>query len=95
VDIPVNNAGIAQPKPLKELDYHVDWEPISRLNLTAAFVLTQRVVDNMNGRYWGRIINISSVAAQNGGVIGPHYAACYRQRHRPSAHQNRHGQQQP
>ena len=24
---------------------------------------------------WGRIINMSSVAAQLGGVIGPHYAA--------------------
>jgi 3-oxoacyl-[acyl-carrier protein] reductase len=24
---------------------------------------------------WGRIINLSSVAAQLGGVVGPHYAA--------------------
>ena len=24
---------------------------------------------------WGRIINISSTAAQTGGIIGPHYAA--------------------
>jgi 3-oxoacyl-[acyl-carrier protein] reductase len=75
VDILVNNAGVAPSKPLKELDYHVDWEPTLRLNLTAAFVLTQRVLSNMLGRHWGRIINISSVAAQNGGVIGPHYAA--------------------
>jgi len=24
---------------------------------------------------WGRIISLSSIAAQTGGVIGPHYAA--------------------
>ena len=24
---------------------------------------------------WGRIVNLSSVAAQTGGVVGPHYAA--------------------
>jgi 3-oxoacyl-[acyl-carrier protein] reductase len=29
----------------------------------------------MRKRAWGRIINLSSVAAQTGGVIGPHYAA--------------------
>jgi 3-oxoacyl-[acyl-carrier protein] reductase len=29
----------------------------------------------MRARRWGRLINISSVAAQTGGVIGPHYAA--------------------
>lgn len=29
----------------------------------------------MRQQQWGRIINLSSVAAQVGGVIGPHYAA--------------------
>ena len=29
----------------------------------------------MRKQKWGRIINISSVAAQTGGVVGPHYAA--------------------
>ena len=29
----------------------------------------------MRARKWGRIINLSSVAAHTGGVIGPHYAA--------------------
>ena len=29
----------------------------------------------MRARRWGRIINLSSVAAQTGGVVGPHYAA--------------------
>ena len=29
----------------------------------------------MRASKWGRIINVSSVAAQLGGVVGPHYAA--------------------
>ena len=29
----------------------------------------------MRAQKWGRILNISSVAAQIGGVVGPHYAA--------------------
>jgi 3-oxoacyl-[acyl-carrier protein] reductase len=33
------------------------------------------VLPEMRARTWGRIINLSSVAAQVGGVVGPHYAA--------------------
>jgi 3-oxoacyl-[acyl-carrier protein] reductase len=29
----------------------------------------------MRARKWGRIINISSVAAHTGGIVGPHYAS--------------------
>jgi 3-oxoacyl-[acyl-carrier protein] reductase len=29
----------------------------------------------MRARGWGRVINLSSVAAQIGGVVGPHYAS--------------------
>jgi 3-oxoacyl-[acyl-carrier protein] reductase len=74
VDILVNNAGIAQSKPIAEL-IESDWDHILDVNLKSAFLLTQRVLPNMRARRWGRIINMSSVAAQTGGVIGPHYAA--------------------
>jgi len=73
VEILVNNAGIAQTKPIAEVTLE-DWERILRVNLTSAFLVTQRVLPNMRKRRWGRIINLSSVAAQTGGVIGPHYA---------------------
>jgi len=73
VEILVNNAGIAQTKPIAEITLQ-DWERILRVNLTSAFLVTQRVLPNMRERRWGRIINLSSVAAQTGGVIGPHYA---------------------
>jgi 3-oxoacyl-[acyl-carrier protein] reductase len=74
VEILVNNAGIAQTKPIAEITLD-DWERMVRVNLTSAFVVTQRVLPAMRRRRWGRIINLSSVAAQTGGVIGPHYAA--------------------
>jgi 3-oxoacyl-[acyl-carrier protein] reductase len=73
IEILVNNAGIAQTKAIAEITLE-DWERILRVNLTSAFLVTQRVLPNMRKRRWGRIINLSSVAAQTGGVIGPHYA---------------------
>ena len=73
VEILINNAGIAQTKPIAEITLE-DFERMLRVNLTSAFLVTQRVLPNMRKRRWGRIINLSSVAAQTGGVIGPHYA---------------------
>lgn len=70
----VNNAGIAGAKPFADLTID-DWNDVLRVNLTSAFLLTQRVLPRMRANRWGRIINLSSVAAQTGGVIGPHYAA--------------------
>jgi 3-oxoacyl-[acyl-carrier protein] reductase len=74
VDILVNNAGITQVKHFSELT-ESDWDEILRVNLKSAFLVTLRVLPGMRQRRWGRIINLSSVAAQTGGVIGPHYAA--------------------
>ncbi len=74
VDILVNNAGITQVKHFSELNER-DWDEILRVNLKSAFLVTNRVLPGMRQRRWGRIINLSSVAAQTGGVIGPHYAA--------------------
>ncbi|KKB61040.1 hypothetical protein WM40_25585, partial [Robbsia andropogonis] len=43
--------------------------------LSSAFHLIQAVLPEMRAQKWGRLILTSSVAAQIGGVIGPHYAA--------------------
>jgi 3-oxoacyl-[acyl-carrier protein] reductase len=74
VDIVVNNAGISQIKHFSELS-EADWDRLVDVNLKSAFLVTQRVLPGMRSRHWGRILNLSSVAAQTGGVIGPHYAA--------------------
>jgi len=74
VDILVNNAGISQIKPFGELT-EADWDHLLDVNLKSAFLVTQRVLPGMRQRRWGRLINLSSVAAQTGGAVGPHYAA--------------------
>lgn len=74
VDILINNAGIAQHIP-PEVITEEDWDRMLDVNLKSAFLLTQAVTDSMRKKKWGRIVNISSVAAQTGGVVGPHYAA--------------------
>jgi 3-oxoacyl-[acyl-carrier protein] reductase len=74
VDILVNNAGIIRPQPIAEITAR-DWDELIAVNLTSVFLLTQAVLPGMRARQWGRVINLSSVAAQLGGVVGPHYAA--------------------
>ena len=74
VEILVNNAGITRPQPLNEIT-EKDWDELLNTNLKSMFLVTQQVVPGMRARHWGRIINLSSVAAQTGGVVGPHYAA--------------------
>jgi 3-oxoacyl-[acyl-carrier protein] reductase len=74
VDILVNNAGIVSAKPLAEIT-EADWDEMLAVNLKSAFLVTQQVLPGMRARRWGRIIMLSSVAAQTGGITGPHYAA--------------------
>jgi 3-oxoacyl-[acyl-carrier protein] reductase len=74
VSILVNNAGVAEPVTLDTLTEAV-WDATIALNLKSVFLVTQAVLPAMRRRQWGRIINISSTAAQTGGIVGPHYAA--------------------
>ena len=74
VEILVNNAGITRPQPLHEIT-EKDWDELLDTNLKSVFLVSQQVLPGMRARHWGRIINLSSVAAQTGGVVGPHYAA--------------------
>jgi len=74
VEILINNAGVTRPQPLEEITEQ-DFDDLLRINLKSAFLVTQRVLPSMRAAHFGRIINITSVAAQVGGVVGPHYAA--------------------
>jgi 3-oxoacyl-[acyl-carrier protein] reductase len=74
IEILVNNAGISRPQLIEEITGE-DWDQVIATNLKSCFLMTQSVLPEMRARKWGRIINLSSVAAQVGGVAGPHYAA--------------------
>ncbi len=74
IDILVNNAAIAHPRKLEEIT-EAEWDEVLTVNLKSVFLVTQAVVGGMRKRKWGRMINLSSVAAQTGGAVGAHYAA--------------------
>jgi len=63
VDILVNNAGIARIAPLLDLTVE-QWDETQAVNMRAPFVLTQMVAPGMIAQRSGKIINISSQAAE-------------------------------
>jgi len=74
IGILVNNAGVARGRRLEDVDLDLFDEAIS-VNLRSAFLVTSAVLPAMRRNRWGRLIFISSTAANVGGVVGPHYAA--------------------
>jgi len=74
IDILVNNAGIARPQAMEDVT-EGDWDELMAVNVKSCFLMTRASIPDMRKRQWGRIINLSSVAAQVGGVVGPHYAS--------------------
>jgi 3-oxoacyl-[acyl-carrier protein] reductase len=74
VDVLIANAGHADISGWRNIDL-ASWNTTLAVNLTAPFLLAQRVLPGMVERKFGRILFISSVAAFSGGVVGAHYAA--------------------
>ena len=70
IDILVNNAGIAIGGVREE-----DFDRGIAVNLKSAFLCTEAVLPAMRARRWGRILNISSVAARGAGAVGVVYNA--------------------
>lgn len=73
-DILIANAGTGDRTPWDEVDLET-WDRTMAVNLRAPWLLTRAALPGMLERGFGRILYLSSVAALNGGVIGPHYAA--------------------
>ena len=74
IGVLVNNAGIMPARNFEQISIQ-DWDETIRVNLSSAFYWSRQVVADMKAMQFGRIINISSLAARGGGVVGPHYAA--------------------
>jgi 3-oxoacyl-[acyl-carrier protein] reductase len=72
----VNNAGICPMTPFEQISEQ-EWERVLAVNLKGAFLCCQAALPFLcDAGPHGRIINISSVAGQMGGVsVGVHYAA--------------------
>jgi len=70
IDVLVNNAGdLVERKPLREMPEAL-WRQVIDLNLTSVFFVTQAAVPGMVERKRGAIVNVTSVAAHNGGGPG-------------------------
>ena len=74
IDILINNAGISQSKDFLDITDE-DWNQMININLRGAFICSQEVIPSMLNRNWGRIINITSIGGQWGGINQVHYAS--------------------
>jgi 2-dehydro-3-deoxy-D-gluconate 5-dehydrogenase len=74
IDILVNNAGIIRRAPLLEHPAS-DWDDVLAINLDAVFHLSQAAARRYVAQGGGKIINIASMLAFQGGILVPGYAA--------------------
>jgi 2-deoxy-D-gluconate 3-dehydrogenase len=74
VDILVNNAGIIRRAKAVEHG-ELDWDEVLEVDLTAVFRLCRAAGARMVARGHGKIINIASLLAFQGGILVPSYAA--------------------
>lgn len=74
LDILINNAGTIRRAPA--LDYaEEDWTTVIEVNLSSVFRLCQHAGRHMLQQERGKIVNISSLLAFQGGITVPAYAA--------------------
>ena len=75
IDILVNTAGVGSRASEGELEPE-EWDRVHAVNLRAVFFLAREAAKSMRERGGGSILNIASIAGQNGGIAGsPAYAS--------------------
>jgi len=74
IDILVNNAGVQSRHKATEFP-KADWDFVINVNMNAVFFMCQEVGRRMLAQGQGKIINISSLLAFQGGLTVPAYAA--------------------
>ena len=75
IDILVNNAGgFGRPTPLADLTED-EWDKSLSLNLKGVFLCCKEAAPYMMEKHYGKIINISSLAAITAGPPNTHYSA--------------------
>jgi 3-oxoacyl-[acyl-carrier protein] reductase len=75
VDVLVNNAGVLSNTKAEATD-EGEWRRLMAVNVDGAFHWSRAVLPGMKRRGWGRIVNVTSLAAKTGGLTaGTAYAA--------------------
>jgi len=75
LDVLINNAGLIDFGPLDQIE-PAAWDRVIGANLTGAYLCSRAAAAVMERQQGGRIVNITSVSAQTGGVSGGvHYTA--------------------
>lgn len=75
VDILVNSAGIVGPSaPVADVDF-ADWQRTFRVNVDGTFLMCRAFAPGMIESGWGRIVNLSSIAAKDGNPTQSAYSA--------------------
>jgi 3-oxoacyl-[acyl-carrier protein] reductase len=75
IDILVNNAAITAQGSVWEIEPE-DWDDVLAVNLRGTLLCSQIAGPAMRRRGFGRIVNLASLAGQQGGTVaGAHYAA--------------------
>ncbi|MGD0590423.1 MAG: 2-dehydro-3-deoxy-D-gluconate 5-dehydrogenase KduD [Bacteroidota bacterium] len=74
VDVLVNNAGIIRRTPAIDFS-EKDWDDVMAINSKTVFFFCQAVARDMMKRKYGKIINVASLLAFQGGILVPSYAA--------------------
>jgi len=67
VDVLVNNAGILSNNKTA-FTTPEEWRKVMDVNVNGIFYITKALVPGMKKKHWGRIINLSSLAAKSGGI---------------------------
>ena len=74
IDILVNNAGIVKDTLLLRMR-DADWDDVLNTNLRGAFLCTKFALRTMMDNFWGRIVNIASLAGITGNMGQANYSA--------------------
>jgi len=74
LDILINNAGTGSLIPLDKITLDF-WDSILRVDLTGPFLCTQAAARRMIPKRYGRIVNVSAIAALRGIDVDPTYTA--------------------
>jgi 3-oxoacyl-[acyl-carrier protein] reductase len=74
VDILVNNAARIAPSSLWDVEQD-EWDDVLAVNLRGPLFAIQAAAPHMREQGGGRIVNVASLAGQQGGIVGgPHYS---------------------